>query len=624
MKPWKTGRGAFIRETLALLRFNFWTLAVFELVYKLGGTFVVLPLLNFGLRRLLAFEGFPVISGDSVAAALKNPLVLLSVFILLLLLAFYCLFEIAVLVLCFHESRNRRKVQMIPLVAAGFRQAVRIFNPRNYLVILFFVLIMPVLHIGISSDLITELSVPGFILEYIKGSPALYAAYIGLGVILLLVMALTLFAFNVFAVEGKNFIPACRKSIRLLKGCFFRTAGSFLLWTLLLLLVFACIVLFLGALSLFSGTVIGTVTGRLAGGGGPSLGLMILIGVLAVSVSSFNIIQTCLGTMMNYAFISRFYETYQEEKGEENALVCSVPETAFPFLKKRQLMVLALVMVLAAVSVKTGRIVTAFDADDFDTLLHGAQVSGHRGNSSDTPENSRAALEKAIELGADYVEIDVAETRDGVLVVSHDNNLKRTTGRNVYIWQSTYEEIKNLDIGSFFSPEYKDERLMTLDEAIEVCEGRIRMNIELKPTPYDQGFAQKAVDSIIQHQFESQCYLASLNYGILEDIKGMTTEIKTLYITPIAYGDIENLNVDALSIEETFINKALVERVHQKNKDVHAWTVNDADSMQRMIACGVDNIITDDVRTAMRVTDENHPTREEMLNNTVQQVIFGL
>lgn len=624
MKPWKTGRGAFIRETLALLRFNFWTLAVFELVYKLGGTFVVLPLLNFGLRRLLAFEGFPVISGDSVAAALKNPLVLLSVFILLLLLAFYCLFEIAVLVLCFHESRNRRKVQMIPLVAAGFRQAVRIFNPRNYLVILFFVLIMPVLHIGISSDLITELSVPGFILEYIKGSPALYAAYIGLGVILLLVMALTLFAFNVFAVEGKNFIPACRKSSRLLKGCFFRTAGSFLLWTLLLLLVFACIVLFLGALSLFSGTVIGTVTGRLAGGGGPSLGLMILIGVLAVSVSSFNIIQTCLGTMMNYAFISRFYETYQEEKGEENALVCSVPETAFPFLKKRQLMVLALVMVLAAVSVKTGRIVTAFDADDFDTLLHGAQVSGHRGNSSDTPENSRAALEKAIELGADYVEIDVAETRDGVLVVSHDNNLKRTTGRNVYIWQSTYEEIKNLDIGSFFSPEYKDERLMTLDEAIEVCEGRIRMNIELKPTPYDQGFAQKAVDSISQHQFESQCYLASLNYGILEEIKGITTEIKTLYITPIAYGDIENLNVDALSIEETFINKALVERVHQKNKDVHAWTVNDADSMQRMIDCGVDNIITDDVRTAMRVTDENHPTREEMLNNTVQQVIFGL
>ena len=437
-------------------------------------------------------------------------------------------------------------------------------------------------------------------------------------------MALTLFAFNVFAVEGKNFVPACRKSVHLLKGYFFKTVGSFLLWTLLLLLVFAGIVLFLGSLSLVSGTVIGTITGRLAGGGGPSLGLMILIGVLAVSVSSFNIIQTCLGTMMNYAFISRFYETYREERGEENTLVCSVPETAFPFLKKRQLMVLALVMVLAAVGVKTGRIVTAFDADDFDTLLHGAQVSGHRGNSSDAPENSRAALEKAIELGADYVEIDVAETRDGVLVVSHDNNLKRTTGRNVYIWQSTYEEIKNLDIGSFFSPEYKDERLMTLDEAIEVCKGRIRMNIELKPTPYDQGFARKAVDSISRHEFESQCYLASLNYGILEEVKGLTTEIKTLYITPIAYGDIENLNVDAFSIEETFINKALVERVHQKNKDVHAWTVNDADSMQRMIDCGVDNIITDDVRTAMRVTDENHPTREEMLNNTIQQVIFGL
>lgn len=61
-----------------------------------------------------------------------------------------------------------------------------------------------------------------------------------------------------------------------------------------------------------------------------------------------------------------------------------------------------------------------------------------------------------------------------------------------------------------------------------------------------------------------------------------------------------------------------------ENSNVHAWTVNDADSMQRTIDRGVDNIMTDDVHTAFRVTDENHSTREEMLNNTVQQVIFGL
>lgn len=624
MKPGKTGRGAFIRESLALLRFNFWTLAIFELVYKLGGALLVLPLLNWGLRRLLTFEGFPVISGDSVAAALKNPLVLLSVLILLLVLAFYCLFEITVLVLCFHESRNRRKAHLIPLIAAGFRQAVQIFNPKNYLAVPFFVIIMPVLHIGISSDMLTELSVPGFILEYIKSSPALYGAYVGIGIILLLIMALTLFAFNIFAVEEKNFIPACRKSIRLLKGHFFRTVGSFLLWTLLLLLVFGAVILLLGVLSLVSGGVVELATGQLTAGASPSLSLMIVIGIMAVSVSAFNIVQTCLGTMMNYAFISRFYEVYREESDEENTQARSVPETALPFLKKRQLMLLALVMVLVAVGVKTGRIVNAFDADDVDTLLHGVQVSGHRGNSTEAPENSRSALEKAIELGADYAEIDIAETKDGVLVVSHDNNLKRTTGQNIYIWQSNYDDIKDLDSGSFFSPEFAGERLMTLDEAIEVCDGRIRMNIELKPTPYDSGFAQKAVDTIRQHQFADQCYLASLNYGILEEVKGLAPEIKTLYITPIAYGDIENLNVDALSIEETFITKGLVERAHRKNKDVHAWTVNEEGSMQRMIDCGVDNIITDDVPTAIEVTSENHPTREEILNNTLQEVIFGV
>lgn len=85
----------------------------------------------------------------------------------------------------------------------------------------------------------------------------------------------------------------------------------------------------------------------------------------------------------------------REERKIRWCAVC--PKQPFP-LKKRQLMVLSLVMVLAAVGVKTGRIVTAFDADDFDTLLHGAQVSGHRGNSSDAPENSRAALEKPLSL----------------------------------------------------------------------------------------------------------------------------------------------------------------------------------------------------------------------------------
>ena len=91
-----------------------------------------------------------------------------------------------------------------------------------------------------------------------------------------------------------------------------------------------------------------------------------------------------------------------------------------------------------------------------------------------------AALETAVEQMADSVEVDVQETRDGVLVLAHDSSLRRTTGRNGRLADLDYAELAQLDAGSWFSKEYAGEQVPTLQEAVEFCKGRIFMNIELK------------------------------------------------------------------------------------------------------------------------------------------------
>ena len=292
--------------------------------------------------------------------------------------------------------------------------------------------------------------------------------------------------------------------------------------------------------------------------------------------------------------------------------------------KKKHLVIAACILLVISIGVKSAQIILAFDVDTANILLSGPQVTGHRGNSTEAPENTRAALEAAIANNADYVEIDIAETKDGVLVVSHDNNIKRISGQNLDIWNSNYDDLKNIDIGSWFSPEFSGERLMTLDEAIETCRGKVKMNIELKPTSHDHEFVEKAVDVIQKQNFKDECILASLDYPTIERVKQIDPSVRTAYISAIAYGDIDTLPVDAFSIEATFVNKRLVDAVHRQNKDIFVWTVDNEELIDDMIDLNVDNIITDDVPLAKEMVKENGINSQDIFRKTLEQIVFGM
>ena len=128
------------------------------------------------------------------------------------------------------------------------------------------------------------------------------------------------------------------------------------------------------------------------------------------------------------------------------------------------------------------------------------EVTAHRGASRFFPENTMAAFQGALEAGADWIELDVHESKDGQIFVMHDKSFKRTTGVNALAWTLTYDEIAELDAGSFFSKNFEGERIPLLSEAIEFAiENDIRLNIEIKPSSGEPDLEERLVDLILDY-----------------------------------------------------------------------------------------------------------------------------
>jgi glycerophosphoryl diester phosphodiesterase len=233
--------------------------------------------------------------------------------------------------------------------------------------------------------------------------------------------------------------------------------------------------------------------------------------------------------------------------------------------------------------------------------LHVA-VTAHRGSSHNAPENTLAALERAVQDGADYAEIDVQETADGVIAVIHDTDLMRIAGVNKKIWNVTYEEIEGLDAGSWFSAEFKEERIPTLEEMIDSAKGRIKLNIELKLTGHEKNLVPTVLRIIQGRGYKTSCFISSLDAEVLRKVRELDPSMRLGQIVFRAIGQLTRIEKDILCLHSGIATRNMIASAQKKGKEVHVWTVNDPKQMGHFMDLGVDNILTDvpDVLVALR------------------------
>lgn len=225
--------------------------------------------------------------------------------------------------------------------------------------------------------------------------------------------------------------------------------------------------------------------------------------------------------------------------------------------------------------------------------LDRVEVTAHRGSSTRAPENTLSAIRQAITDQSDYAEIDVQETLDGVIVVLHDSDLMRVTGEKLNIWETTFAEVRELDAGSWFSPEFAGEKIPTLEEAIAVAQDRIKLNIELKFYKHNQKLTERVVSIIRSEDFADQCIITSMNYQELLKVKELYNRIKVGFIFFEAIGSVFDCNVDFFSIFRNKATASFISKAQKREKEVHVWLVNTPVAMEHFIYLGVDNIVTD-------------------------------
>ncbi len=220
-------------------------------------------------------------------------------------------------------------------------------------------------------------------------------------------------------------------------------------------------------------------------------------------------------------------------------------------------------------------------------------ITAHRGASHGAPENTRASVELAIAEQADYAEIDVRMTADGIPVLMHDRALFRTTGVVNDINKVTYAELASYDVGGRYAKEFVGENVPCLQEILEEYGKDIKFNIELKGGN-NRELADVVVSLIEAYGLEERCVVTSDSYIQLEWVKKANDSIKTGYILSLVYGEVFGYEAaDFFSIKSDSITEQLVRGAHGRGKEIHAWTINKAYEIKRMQEMGVDNIITD-------------------------------
>lgn len=579
------------KKVLNLLRVNWRTMAEFEILYKVLSFAVFTPVFWGIFRIIMKVTGYEYLTIENILSFFMNPFTLGALLILFICMAVYTMIDIGAVIFLLDQSYQGKKADLVQTVNFALRNAIRVFHKNNILVVFVALFLIPFLNIGVASGYAGSIAVPEFILEFIWGNWYFLIFFLGILAGLGFLLIRWLYAFHYFTLEECDFKEARRKSVAL------GSKNKRKDFAILLGVQFALSILF------FVFVILGIGLAVFLGG---LFSKLKFVGIVSASVvwvylAVSLLILSAFGTPVSYACISILFYAHKTTKQEK--MIHREIDGCQKKKKRAKIRysVEGILFFLAVIcccfylyGIYNHKVSVQIE------YVRTMEVTAHRGASISYPENTMAAFEGAKKLGADWIELDVQQSRDGQIIVMHDTNFMRTAGIDQNTWEMDYDNMKLLDVGSSFSSEFEGERVPLLVEAVDFAKNNgIKLNIEMKPTGYEQEFEQKVAEIIEQKRLWDQCVITSQAYDVLEKVKLCDSRIQTVYVMSIAYGDINRLSAaDHFSVEASNITEKMVSDVHNAGKEIYAWTVNTEESINRMIDLNVDNIITDHVTLA--------------------------
>jgi len=227
----------------------------------------------------------------------------------------------------------------------------------------------------------------------------------------------------------------------------------------------------------------------------------------------------------------------------------------------------------------------------------------HRGASGRFPENTLKAFAAAMDAGAQMCELDVQLTIDGTVVVIHDETVERTTDGRGAVRSMTLEELKRLDAGIRFGGEFAGERIPTLEEVMTLAEGRCGLNIEIKSA----GVERKVCELIVGRRALATAMISSFDWDALAVVRHFQPRVRVGLLASQwparLVGAAFELKAESINPRSDIVTEDLCIAAHERNLSVYTWTVDEPAEMRRLIAFGVDGIMTNYPERLRELTD---------------------
>ena len=574
------GFGRFFKRVLLLFTQDYVETALFILFCTIITAATTSILKKLLVKGMMLVSGVTYIAPVNLKQVLLNPLSIIMMLLFAVIVTLMSLFEIAGLLHTFSVAQAGRETNLTCMFMAGFRACWKALNPRNWPIMVFILVLVPLTKLLPLSGSTFKLILPGFVNQTIDYTKWLNVLYYVLYWVLILFLAVYIFSINGFVLQKESFFKSCSKSRKLCKGHVIEVLLNMFLLTVIL------------------NFTINSVSSIIVVNGEELMSFMRRTGnVVAKSeaVGTYTyalrqVLKSFLSPAINNAALTVLFYKFLDDKTKKETVSSEVHELKEYSMKRTVAFVVSLAVVsLAIIGVMTYRYSYLFESVDRPL------VCAHRGDNVNAPENTMPAFELAASENLKWIELDVHQTSDGVIVCNHDSTIKRVTGRNLAIHDVTYEDLSKIELGPWMPGEYEHVHICTLREALELAkENDMNVQVELKGHPADKNFEENVIKVINETGMHDNVMIIAQDASRLMRVMEIDPTITKGYCMVIAVGDLNDIEyTDNITIEETYVTPELVRAMHEKGIKVFCWTVDLDDTVQYLVSCDVDVIGTD-------------------------------
>ena len=568
------------KDTWQIIRQNWKNILLFELLYRGITTPVYMRLVSRGIRLALRAAGYSYLTPANIGSFLIRPATLLALVLLAFVGILILSLETAGLITAFQGSAYYQKLTPLHILWGGIQKMKDETVKRNGHLTLFLTAQYLLIHLPFIMRTVVRYKPANFIFQELKKQPVAVAFLVILlifGILAAIPRCLTVYG---CMIEQKNFHSGVVRSWQMTHKRKWKITSLAMFWELAVIVLAVAVY----AASVCIAAVCVVRFSR------QSLAMAVLLSVADKLETGIIYLASILATVAVYAALSVAYYQYGNRRFHAERWDFGYPSKGS--VNRRTLAAVLTAVVCVGMFYIYDLVRNGSELSE--ELLITTEITAHRGSSRTAPENTIPAIEAAIEELADSAEIDVQMTADGVIVLGHDASLKRVAGVNRSIASMTFDELEQLDVGSWFSSVYTGTRVPALSEVLELCDQKIGLNIEIKYVGKNSELPEKTAEMIKEYGMENQCVITSTNLSYLKRVKEVLPEIRTGYIISAAYGNFYSSDdVDFISLRSGFVTSDLMRNAHEQGKAVYAWTVNTKNEMERLTLLGVDGIITD-------------------------------